>query len=136
MYKIIDGIYISNKYDAKNINLLKDNKIKTVINLTDDDNYEIYINNSMIYFQFEIKNNYIYRYDLLDIANNIYKIINGSGENILIYCDTCTSLSATIMIYYLIKQYNYTYEDAFDYIKNIIPDINVYYAFHLELKNI
>jgi hypothetical protein len=139
MYKIIDGIYIGNIWDAYDLESIEKNKIKTIISLldnneTNNDN-ELYKKN-IILKKYNILNEYKYRYAILPIAEDIFNIINSSGDNILIYCFDCKSLSIVVIIYYLIKQYNYSYEKAYDFIYNINSNIEIYPAFNLELKQL
>ena len=136
LYKIIDGIYLSNLHDAQNLNLIKDNKIKLVIRLSDDVFNENIYDNSIIFKNIELEDNIFSEKEMINTAKKVFNMINSFDENILIHCNEGKSRSVSIIIYYLIKQYNYSYDKAYNYIKNIKSDVCPNIAFQNELRKI
>jgi protein-tyrosine phosphatase len=136
LYNIVDGIYLSNLDSAYDISLIKKYNIKMIIRLSDDKyNSNIY-DNSIIFFNIELEDNIFSDNEMIKVAKKIFITINSFDGNILIHCNQGQSRSVSVIIYYLIKQYNYTYDQAFEKIKNIKSDINPNPAFQKKLKNI
>jgi protein-tyrosine phosphatase len=75
---------------------------------------------------------------MIEFAKEIYYIISTSDKtkNILIHCYAGRSRSVTCIIYYLMKKYNYNYDQILNYIKNIKPDVGPNLGFEEELKKI
>jgi protein-tyrosine phosphatase len=136
IYKIIDGIYLSNLLSAHKLDLIKENNIKLVIRLSEDDNNKSPYDNTVQFVNVILEDWSIDRKKMIEISERIYKTINSYDGNILIHCNEGQSRSVSVIIYYLIKQYNYTYDKAFNYIKNIKSDIHINSAFVEELKKL
>ncbi len=135
LYKIIDNIYLSNLTSAHDLNLIKENNIKLVIRLSEyDDNINPY-NNNIQFINIELEDWSIDKKKLIIICEQVFELIKSFNGNILIHCNEGRSRSVSIIIYYLIKQYNYTYEDAYNYINNIKNNVRINSAFITELKN-
>jgi dual specificity protein phosphatase-like protein len=131
LYNIIDGVYLSDSNSViPNINLIRSKHIKFFIQLSDTSEYM----NDINYIHYSLEDDINYQSLIIDISEKIYKIINGSSDNILIYSNSFCSCSCAVMIYYLMKQYKYTYDQAYYFIKNKISNININFAFEYELK--
>ncbi len=138
---IIDKLFASSKEIADDDNVLINNQIKIIISL----NNQKPINkiDNIKYYIFDIEDNP--NFDIIKYCNQIYDIIENSqdnkeSENILIHCDAGVSRTGTILIFYLMKKYKYTYNKAFEFIKLKRPCIipNQGFEFNLrllELKN-
>jgi protein-tyrosine phosphatase len=134
IYKIIDGVYLSDIFSARDIKLINENKIKLVIRLSEyDDNLTPY-DKSIQFINIEIEDWQGDKDKLIPICDKIYKIINSFDGNILIHCNEGRSRSVSVIIYYLMKQYKYTYDTAYQYIYNIKSDLRINSAFVAELK--
>jgi protein-tyrosine phosphatase len=136
IYKIIDGIYLSNLLSAHKLELIKNNNIKLVIRLSEDDNNKSVYDNSIQFINIEIEDNFMDQKKLIPICKNIFNIINSFDGNILIHCNEGQSRSVSVILYYLMKQYKYKFNDAYDYIKKIKHDIHINSGFIQELKSV
>ena len=131
---IIDNIYLGSSYNASNWNLLVDNNILSIVNVTNNiPNF--YEDDGLIYLNI-IKNDDgedIFTYEELE---QTYDFINKSNNNVLIHCVFGRSRSATIVLYYLIKKYNLSCNDALELLKKKRYYINPSLKFLDNLKKI
>jgi len=132
---IIDNIYLGSAINASHYNTLKERNIELIINMTHEiSNYfpkDFYYLNLPLYDnnQQSIKNYLIISYDkIIDFQ------INNREKNILIHCFMGASRSASILIYYLMKKYNYTLDDAIMFCKNKRELVNPTMLFYNELS--
>ena len=134
---IIDNIYLGSAINASHYNTLKDRDIGLLINMTYEIsnyfpkdfeyiNFPLYDNNSQ-----SIKNYLIESYDKI-----IEFQMNNRSKNILIHCFMGASRSASVVIYYLIKKYNYSLNDAVMFCKNKRELVNPTILFYNELSEL
>lgn len=120
---IIDNIYLGSAYNAASYNTLENLNITVIFNITRE--ITNYYPNNFIYEKYDISDNNsdsIYNY-LDDIYLKILHHQENTPGNIFIHCYAGKSRSASIVIYYLIKKYNYTFDNAIDLLlekRNII----------------
>ena len=100
---IIDNIYLGNAYNAAYYYGLKKNNIKMIINVTKE--ISKYYPEYFTYYQYELyDNNHDNIKDFLDDANkNIKDFQENKKGNILIHCFMGASRSASVVLYYLMK---------------------------------
>jgi protein-tyrosine phosphatase len=133
---ICNGLFIGDRDDAKNTDKLVKMGIRLVINF---DN-QLYNNNN--FFDRELHNIETLSYDIADnsdakISNYFETVTNSiretivAGKNVFVHCHMGVSRSATIVIAYLMKyginvneKIQMEYTNAFDYVKQIRPQIN------------
>jgi protein-tyrosine phosphatase len=134
---IIDNIYLGSAINASHLNTLKERNIKLIINMTYEIsnyfpkdveylNYPLYDNNSQ-----SIKNYLIESYDKI-----IQFQMNNRDKNMLIHCFMGASRSASVVIYYLMKKYNYTLNDAIMFCKDKRALVNPTILFYNELSEL
>lgn len=124
---IIDGLYLGSAYNAaKKGNITKYN-YGLVINVTkelsqycDDEDVE--------YYNFPIYDNNkdsITKY--LDESYNTIKNFKkeNSDKNVLVHCFMGASRSASVMIHYLMKEYNMTFEAAIAFVRGKRKTVNL-----------
>jgi protein-tyrosine phosphatase len=134
---IIDNIYLGSAINASHYNTLKNRNIGLVINMT----YEIsnYFPNEIEYINYPLYDNNqqsIKQY-LLDAYDKIISFqINNRDKNILIHCFMGASRSASVVIYYLMKKYNYTLNEAIQFAKNKRYLVNPTMLFYNELSEL
>lgn len=145
MFRIIDNIYLSNLQDALNSGLIIKNKINIVIRLSEDDMHplvEYYENmtpsiNNIDYYNYVLEDNCLYANEIIQYSKEILNLIGlNSDKNILIHCNEGQSRSVSVIIYYLMKKHNYTFDDALEYIQNIKTDAKPNSAFQKKLRNL
>lgn len=135
MFHIIDNIFLSNLRDASNFELINKNKIEIVIRLSEDINKSIYPSN-ILFYNFEIEDNLLYKKEIIEYSMEIYEIINNNkNKNILIHCNEGQSRSVSVIIFYLMTKYKYDYDKCYKGIKGIKSDINPNAAFVKSLKS-
>lgn len=136
IFYIIDNIYLSNLYNASNINNILKNNINIVIRLSEDKNESPYDKN-ILFYNFELEDNLLYKKQIIEFSKEIYNIIlNNENKNILIHCNEGQSRSVSAIIYYLCTKYKWEYFKAYDYIKNIKSDIRPNNSFIYELRKL
>lgn len=144
MKHIIDNIYLSNLQDALNVELIQKNKIKIVVRLSEDcihPESEYYENmeppiTDIEYHNYELEDNCLYTKEIIQYAKIIYQLIEkNSTKHILIHCNEGQSRSVSVIIYYLMTKYNYSFDDALKCIKNIKSDADPNYGLQRALRN-
>jgi protein-tyrosine phosphatase len=133
--EIINNLYLGSSFNAYAIQNLKNKNVNVIINITEEiDNF--HQNDSTItYYKFPIRDNNID--DITDILEQTYHIIDEhlNNENgILVHCYMGASRSASIIIYYLMKKYNMTFEEANNYVYNKRKLVNLSQKFDTTLK--
>ena len=133
---IIDSIYLGSAFNAGNINMLRNNNIGLIINMTNEitNHYE----DEIIYKRYPLydnNNDSIVPY-LEDTYNDICKFKKDHPDkNIMVHCFMGASRSATVVAYYLIKKYNLIVDDAIIKIKEKRSIVNLTAKFYCELNN-
>ena len=135
--KMVDNIYLGNAYNASNFNQLDEFNITTIINVTNEiPNYfeELeefsYLNipiddtnSNTLLSSFEKANEYI--------KNNQQE---KTKTNILIHCYMGSSRSATVILAYLVKKYNFSLQQALELVKEKRPVVNINTKFWNDLE--
>lgn len=114
---IIDNIYLGSAYNAADFNWLRENNIGLIINMTNE--ISKYYPNDFEYSQFKISDDHTTHITDL-VINGLDKIneyTKRENKNILVHCFMGSSRSATLVIYYLLKEKNMTIEEAIKFIK-------------------
>lgn len=119
---IIDNIYASSKEIAQDTYILEKYNITVIISL----------NNIPATYIFDTKDDP--NFDIIHICDQIYNIIINTSENILIHCDAGVSRTGTVLIYYVMKKYKYTYQQSYQYVKSKRSVIEPNPGFELSLR--
>jgi len=133
---ILDSIYLGSAFNAGNIDMLRNNNIGLIINMTNEitNHYE----DEILYKRYPLydnNNDSIVQY-LEDTYNDICKFKRENPDkNIMIHCFMGASRSATVVAYYLIKKYNLIVDDAIIKIKEKRSIVNLTAKFYCELNN-
>ena len=139
---IVDNIYLGSAYNAASYYSLKEKDIKLILNITNS--ISKYYPDSFDYIKYELNDNNndsISNYlvsSYIDIKGYQNRFPN---NNILIHCFAGASRSASVVLYYLIKENrkknpDYSLDDALDFLKKKRIIINPTYKFFKEIKNI
>jgi len=135
--KIVDNIYLGNAYNASNFNQLDEFNITTIINVTNEiPNYFEELE-EFSYLKIPIDDtNSNTLLSFFDKANEYIK--NNEQEktktNILIHCYMGSSRSATVIIAYLVKKYNFSLQQALELVKEKRPVVNINTKFWNDLE--
>ena len=115
---ILPHIYIGNSNSSLNERFIKKMDIKLIVNCTKDlkfigleniDKIRIPIDDNRIF-----KNSDILKY--LDVLETIHNF-REKKQNILIHCRVGSQRSATIILLYLMKKLNYSYQEGYNILK-------------------
>lgn len=127
---VVENLWISNVYTAKNSRLLKEKNIKHVVSL-----YPVTL-------EPEFNQLYVSVWDFngMDIEKHFEKTFQfieenrNNGESVLVHCHVGRSRAATIVIYYLMRKFHLTFEKAYNFLKSKRPLIHPNPGFVLQLK--
>ena len=121
---IIDNIYLGSAFNAASYYDLKESNIKVILNVTKE--ISEYYPDEFTYFHYDIYDNNMESIgEYLEKAyQDIKKYQKEYDGNILIHCYMGASRSASIVIYYLMRKHNYTFDHALEFIKTKRPVVN------------
>ena len=131
MHYILDNIYLGDVLAAENETYLKSFNISVVINCA----YE-HISEYEDLKAYELKLTDHYPQQLFPIFETAYKIIKHYNRNskIYIHCMSGVSRSASLVIFYIMKEKKWDYDKSFDYVQKIRTNINPNSDFVNQLK--
>lgn len=127
--EIVPKLYMTNVYTAKDTDLLKKHNIKHVVSLYPVDLPEM----NQMYLS-------LYDHPKEDISkhfNDTYNFIDehiSNGDSVLVHCHAGRSRASTIVIHYLMRKYDITYEKAYNFVKSKRPIIEPNEGFVEQLK--
>lgn len=127
-------IYLGSAYNAANYNVLDELNISHIINVTDEipNYYEEYFN----YLQIPIFDNS--EGSLQDSFPSIDEFIdnNQTKKIVFVHCYQGASRSASVVLYLLVKYFNYNLEAAQEFLNEKHPIVNINTNFIYELETI
>ena len=131
MHYILDNLFLGDVTAAENETYLKSFNISVVINCA----YE----HESVYEDlkaYELKMTDHYPQQLFPTFEMAYKIIKHYNKNskILIHCMSGVSRSASLVIFYIMKEKKWDYDKSFEYVRNIrtFIDPNTYFVEQLK----
>jgi len=128
---VIDNIYIGNLFSSIDIDILKENNIKNIVQVIDFDNSCI---DNIDYLKININDDV--NTDISKYYENFINFIKNKTENILIHCQHGSSRSGSFIILYLMHFHKMSYENALKYAQSKRKCILPNYGFSKQLKNI
>lgn len=132
--EIVENLFLGSSFNAFRFNELKKNNIDVIINISDDiDNFH---ENEFTYYRFKISDND--SDDISKILDMTFTIISDhieNGDRILVHCFMGASRSASVVIYYLMRKYNMSYEIAKGIVMIKRPIVNLSLKFHNTLQD-
>ena len=107
--KILDGLYLGNLISVKDYKFLVMNNIQYILSLTT--NYVPIAKQDINHLQFKITDTpHQDIITLFDVCNQYINYALSKGVGIYVHCDAGVSRSSSIVIAYLMKKYNKTFE--------------------------
>jgi protein tyrosine/serine phosphatase len=132
MNYIIDNIYLGNKVAADNEELLKEHGITHVINCANSINSRYKSLRFLTLSMHDVPEQKIF--PKFDIGYKFIKA-NSKGENkIYIHCYEGTSRSASLVIYYIMREKEWDYDKSYEYVKSKRPWIRPNKGFRKQLR--
>jgi predicted protein tyrosine phosphatase len=132
---IIDNIYLGSAYNAASYDTLISNNIKVIFNITNE--ISNYFPDEFIYIQCKLYDNN--KESIIKHAHKAFKEIIHHQENtegnIFIHCYMGKSRSAAIVLYYIMKTKNYTFDEALNFIRSKRHIVNPTFRFTKDLAN-
>jgi protein-tyrosine phosphatase len=124
MNLVVENVYLGCFNSAENTELLKTNKIKYIFNVAFECNNSKNVTNCIKVCKYNFEDDRdISPSHLEEIYSKMINILPNDG-NILVHCARGRSRSATIVLYYLMKKYNISLINAFDFLKDKRPIVN------------
>jgi protein-tyrosine phosphatase len=132
--EIVTNLFLGSSFNAYNLNELIKNKIDVIINISDD--VKNFHENKFKYYRFKISDND--SDDISRILDRTFTIISDhllKGDRILVHCFMGASRSASVIIYYLMRRYDMSYEVAKGLVMIKRPIVNLSLKFHNTLQD-
>ena len=131
MHYILDNLYLGDVTAAENETYLKSFNISVVINCA----YE-HVSEYEDLKAYELKMTDHYPQQLFPTFEMAYKIIKHYNKNskIYIHCMSGVSRSASLVIFYIMKEKKWDYDKSFEYVQKIRTSINPNSDFVNQLK--
>ena len=132
MHYILDNIYLGDISAAENETYLKNFNISIVINCAYEHRSEY---KDLKAYEFNLTDHFPQKlFPAFEIA---YKIIKQYNQNnkIFIHCILGKSRSASLVIFYIMKEKKWDYDKSFEYVKNIRNNVDPNSYFVEQLKD-
>jgi protein-tyrosine phosphatase len=130
---ICDNIFLGSLDDVKNIKFIKSNNIKTIIWLSDDKEQSFH-SNKIKFFNFKVEDVITESNRIFNLCRIIYNILDTESGNIFVHCTEGVSRSPTIVIYYLMRKYDISFQKALEKVKDKRNIVNPNIGFQNILK--
>lgn len=125
MNHIIENIYLGDFNDAENNELLVKNNIKFIFNVAIECKpSQNILNMGVIIHKYNIYDDYDITLDILKNIYNKIEVLTSLDGNVLIHCAHGRSRSVCIVLYYLMRKYNYSLEESLNIVKKIRPIVH------------
>jgi len=129
MSEVLPGLYLGNAHDAKDMTLLKQNDIKSIINISTT--IPCYYENENLFDYLQLSLNDSWQENIFEHFEKTFEYIHQkllSNQNILVHCQAGISRSPSFVMGYLMKYHSKTFDQAFVLVKDkrkiINPNLN------------
>ncbi len=129
MSEVLPGLYLGNAHDAQDMNLLKQNQIKFIINISTT--IPCYHENENLFEYLRLSCNDNCQENILQYFEKTFEYIHQNlllNQNVLVHCQGGISRSPSFIIGYLMKYYSKTFDQAYTIVKDkrkiINPNLN------------
>ena len=130
---IIDNIYLGSAYNVSSVDTLNKYGIERILNVTKE--IPCMFPEQFTYKSILVKDT---RDSFLEshLEDAYQFIVNSPDKQVIVHCYMGSSRSATIVLYYLMKKYNKTYEEALEFVRNKRSCVNLNKNFASELQKL
>lgn len=126
---IVDNIFVGDIFSTNNKQLLM--QLNCIISLVDN----VYHHNNIDYLTLPIEDKC--DKNILPLCEKAYEyIIKNNNKNILVHCMAGGSRSVSIILYYIMKKYKKTFEEAYNFMNTKHNNMNVNKGFISQLKSL
>lgn len=135
--KVTDKLYIGDANTASSREFMEKFNIGRVVNVAIGVPF-YFLNDELLNIDY-LKGVQIHddgKTNLYQYYKSIFDFINTSPRNVLIHCVKGRSRSASFVIAYLMYNNKWTFEKAYDYLRNIRPIIHPRQGFIAQLRNL
>jgi predicted protein tyrosine phosphatase len=134
MIQIVDHLYLGGKRNVCNMVELISFKIELIINVANEVENKFYEFFDYVKFPWNDFPEFNILEHLDSIVDRVYQAIS-DGQNVLVHCRMGLSRSVSVVIAYLMKYENKSYDDAYDFVKSKNKLICPNDGFVLQLKD-
>jgi protein-tyrosine phosphatase len=120
MAQITKWIFLGSTEDAMSIDFIKQNKIKLIISIVEDEELAGFHQDIQ---QYVLPFNDSPEEQIVPIAEAVYDLIEQNNCTALIHCNTGINASPAVVIYYIMKKFDVSYEKAYGYVKKYKSNI-------------
>jgi len=136
MSKIIENLYLGNIDDVQSVKFIRENNIKLIINAAIEVIVPIHEDvNIIMNLQWHDSMEQSINFCFLDYLTNVIHSFLKENKALLVNCFAGISRSSTIVIAYMMKYHNMTFDEAFNYVKSKRWIVNPNPNFRIILKN-
>ena len=124
-FHILPHLYLGCRKIASNLHSLKEHRITRILNVTNSIPNQFQDLEGFKYKQIAVED--VHEVDMLKQLPEAFSFIEEAkrrGEKVLVHCHAGMSRSATVVIAYLMKYYGHTLDTAYEFVKNIKPNIS------------
>jgi len=136
MSKIIENLYLGNIDDVQSVKFIRENDIKLIINAAIEVIVPIHEDvNIIMNLQWHDSMEQSINFCFLDYLTNVIYSFLKENKAVLVNCFAGISRSSTIVIAYMMKYHNMTFDEAFNYVQSKRWIVNPNPNFRIILKN-
>jgi protein-tyrosine phosphatase len=136
MSKIIENLYLGNIDDVQSVKFIRENNIKLIINAAIEVIVPIHEDvNIIMNLQWHDSMEQSINFCFLDYLTNVIHSFLKENKAVLVNCFAGISRSSTIVIAYMMKYHNMTFDEAFNYVQSKRWIVNPNPNFRMILKN-
>ena len=132
-FMILSHLYLGCREAASDVEALRESGISRVLNVTSEDS-KYRSMDSFTYYQIPVED--VHEVDMLQHLPEAFAFIEEarlSGEKVIVHCHAGMSRSVTVVLSYLMKYYGYTFNSAYDYVKQKKSNISPNFSFIQQL---
>ena len=136
MSKIIENLYLGNIDDVQSVKFIRENNIKLIINAAIEVIVPIHEDvNIIMNLQWHDSMEQSINFCFLDYLTNVIHSFLKENKAVLVNCFAGISRRSTIVMAYMMKYYNMTFDEAFNYVQSKRWIVNPNPNFRIILKN-
>lgn len=132
--EVVPGLFMGDLSTSQNFTILREKRIDVIVNLCAK-NGERVTHEEIQYIDFNLSDRE--DFEILSHFDRICTVIHEKikqGQRVFVHCQKGISRSPTIMIAYMIRYQQTGYEDAFDQLKKLSPNVGPNFSFLLDLQ--